>query len=353
MLVPPATNDHDYDVPSTSDAEKLFEAQCEIECLNKKIIDIQGKLFFLQRFATDPNLINFYTGFKNYNTLCSVFNALQPTAENMIRWSQMQRHHSHIEKIKISSIHENSLPLIDQFFMFLCRVRQGLSEADLSVRFNVSQTSVSRIIITWANYLYFMLGSIPIWPSRQAINRNMPDNFKCTFPKTRVIIDCTEIKVQTPSSKVLNSEIFSNYKSHNTFKGLIGITPCGMISFISSLYTGSISDKEITKRSGILDLLEPDDAVMADKGFLIHDLLKDKQALMIIPPFLGQNSQFTKEEVEHTQEIARLRIHVERAIRRVKEYHIFDGVIPLNVAGSLNQIWTVCSLLTNFRGPIF
>ena len=84
----------------------------------------------------------------------------------------------------------------------------------------------------------------------------MPECFKITYPKTRVILDCTEVKVQTPSSKVLNSESYSNYKSHATFKGLVGITPSGSVSFVSVLYTGSISDKEIIKKSGILDLLE-------------------------------------------------------------------------------------------------
>ena len=40
-------------------------------------------------------------------------------------------------------------------------------------------------------------------------------------------------------------------------------------------------------------------------------------------------SQFTAEEVEETQTIAKLRIHIERHIRRVKEFHFFDGVVPL------------------------
>lgn len=76
-----------------------------------------------------------------------------------------------------------------------------------------------------------------------------------------------EVKVQTPSSNIFNSETYSHYKSHTTFKSLVGITPHGAVSFVSSLYTGSISDKAITERSGILDLIEPGDQVKA--GFFL------------------------------------------------------------------------------------
>ena len=65
---------------------------------------------------------------------------------------------------------------------------------------------------------------------------------------------------------------------------------------------------------------------------------------LVIPPFLGQKGKFTEAEVMKTHEIARLRIHVERAIHRIKEYHIFDGVVPLNVALSINQYLTVLFL---------
>lgn len=73
--------------------------------------------------------------------------------------------------------------------------------------------------------------------------------FQSTFPNTRVILDCTEVRVLTPSAKVLNSQTNLNYKSHTTFKGLIGITPNGAVSFVSKLFTGNISHKDITKRA--------------------------------------------------------------------------------------------------------
>ena len=51
-------------------------------------------------------------------------------------------------------------------------------------------------------------------------------------------------------------------------------------------------------------------------------------------------------------QFARVRIHIERAINPAKNFTIFDKVIPLSLAGSINQIWTVCCLLTNFLPPL-
>ena len=76
-------------------------------------------------------------------------------------------------------------------------------------------------------------------------------------------------------------------------KGLVGIAPSGAITFISQLYSGSISDREIVERSGFLKLqFDKGDTVMADKGFTIEDLLP-LGANLNIPPFLGLYTQVT------------------------------------------------------------
>ena len=60
-------------------------------------------------------------------------------------------------------------------------------------------------------------------------------------------------------------------------KALVGITPTGYFSFVLKLWTGNVSDRYITDKSGLLDKLEEGDAVMADKGFNIRDLLTRKK----------------------------------------------------------------------------
>lgn len=69
---------------------------------------------------------------------------------------------------------------------------------------------------------------------------------------------------------------------------MLGIAPHGAVTFISSLYTGCISDVEITNLSGFFDFVEPGDDLMADKGFTIRKLLAEKDVTLNIPNFLIQ-----------------------------------------------------------------
>ncbi|XP_021373733.1 uncharacterized protein LOC110463446 [Mizuhopecten yessoensis] len=248
-----------------------------------------------------------------------------------------------------------SVPMIttiDQLLAVLMRLRLGLSVQDLADRFNISSATFSSYFTTWISLLHAELKFLNPFPSRDIIKRTMPSCFKEKYPSTRVILDCTEIYIQRSCSLVNQSLTFSNYKHHNTLKFLVGISPSGVITFISEAWGGRVSDRKLTEDSGILDLLEPFDSVMADKGFTIGDLLEKRQCYLNIPPFRGNSNQFSTTEVFQTQEIAQLRIHVERSIGRVKNFHILEGVLPLSLAPLASKIVQVCCWLTNFDTPL-
>ncbi len=122
----------------------------------------------------------------------------------------------------------------------------------------------------------------------------------------------------------------------STFKGLIGIAPHGAVTFVSSLYPGSVSDEElhtepayrddtkmtavgllsgedftskqkrgwrltvqsiITCVSGIVSLLKPGMAIMVDKGFLVDDCVPCK---VYRPAYLSKREQMSAGEVRET-----------------------------------------------------
>ncbi|XP_060911932.1 uncharacterized protein LOC132988510 [Labrus mixtus] len=348
--MPAPLADHDYVKLPVSVAEQLEAAQREIAKLTEETDELLVSRFCLQRFQDDAKLLTFYTGFQDYVTLKCVYLSLEPTAERLQRWSQAQTVTG--QEMSRAGLQAENLSLIDQFFLFLCRVREGASEESLAERFHVSQSTVSRVVTTWANYLFFMLGSLPVWLHRSAVNEMMPQCFKDSYPRTRVILDCTEVRMERASSKKVNPENYSNYNGSTTLKGLIGVSPSGEITFVSSLFEGSISAEEITKRSGILSLLEEGDEVMADNGFLISDLLSAINVSLVSPPFLNQRRKSIKQEASITKNNAKLKAHIERALHRIKQYQIFDGVLPRSLLGSVNQLWYVCAMLTHFQGSL-
>ena len=94
----------------------------------------------------------------------------------------------------------------------------GLFECDLAFRFNISISTVSDIANAWSNYLFVILGSLLIWPSKDVIKQHLPEVFEGRFENVTCIIDCTEIKCEKPQHLQKQIELYSEYKSDNISK---------------------------------------------------------------------------------------------------------------------------------------
>ncbi|XP_022810099.1 uncharacterized protein LOC111347104 [Stylophora pistillata] len=255
----------------------------------------------------------------------------------------------------------HKLSVEDEFLMLLMKLMTGLSNIDLAERFCVSESTVNNINLTWVNFVYNVIGSLKIWPHRDIIIKHSPEEFIKKYPKTIVTVDATALKSQVLSSFQKHIESCSTYKSHTTFKSVIRVDPNGGIMFVSQSFEGSISEKQIVQRSGFLETvkqkvqcgeLKEGDPVMADKGFDIGDDIAKLKFKLNIPPFLKDKAGFEESDVIKTQTIARHRIHVERAIGKVRRFRIFHSVIPVSMFGSINQTWSVACFLFNFLNPV-
>lgn len=84
-----------------------------------------------------------------------------------------------------------------------------------------------------------------------------------------------------------------------------------------------VSDKVITSQSDFLDLIEPYDAVLGDRGFFpISEELTRKRATLVIPQ--GQNwvNQITTSDVYLTKSIANWPFYIRHDILRIKCFRI-------------------------------
>jgi DDE superfamily endonuclease len=136
------------------------------------------------------------------------------------------------------------------------------------------------------------------------------------------------------------------------FTALVELTRNYPIVFVSDAYEGAISDKEIFIQSKLVELLQPGDMIMADRGFLIKDYLMDYNVSLNMPPFLHGRTRLTPQEEKAAKRTARVRIHVERAIERVRKFKILQHVFPLSQRRLVSQITFVVSCLVNYQEPL-
>ena len=238
----------------------------------------------------------------------------------------------------------------DQFLITLMKLRQNYTNLHLAQLFSCSETTISNIVLTFLHLLHYILFKdlMATFPSRNKNKTCSPSSF-LPFPNCRIVIDCTDVEIAIPKMMNLQRATYSSYRSMNSLKALVGVAPNGAITYISKLYPGSVSDKKIVEGCGILTHFLAGDLILADKGFLIEDIVPIGVSVNI--PLFLQHRKFTRSEASATKEIAKCRIHVERANARLKDFKILS-FIPAWLRSHADKIFQLVGALGNFQLPV-
>ena len=181
---------------------------------------------------------------------------------------------------------------------------------------------------------------------------NLPLAFITNFKDVIAIIDCFEIEIAQPSQSSLQALPFSNYKSCNTCKILISVTPNGHIQYISKAYPGHYNDMRIVLESGILSTFIHYTSVMADRGFKsLAEILQNVNVKLLRPLSKLPGEIMSNENVIKTKRIASLRIHLERSIGRIRTFSILKphSVLPSSAFTNIDDFLIIAASLSNIQ----
>ena len=215
----------------------------------------------------------------------------------------------------------------DEFFLTLVKLRLNLFALHLSSRFDISVGSVNHIFQKWLDVMFIRLQFLITWPSREVLQQNMPLVFQQLYPNCRVIIDCSEIFIETPTTFDARAKTYSNYKKHNTVKFFNRYhTMWYNFVFIIVGVDGSLT-KTLHKRAISSASLNQ---VLADRWFALAEDLAIHGARLEIPSFTRGKKQLSQEDVEKSKRLSKVQIHVERVIGLLKNrYTILKGQYQL------------------------
>ncbi len=236
--------------------------------------------------------------------------------------------------------------------LFLTKLKMNPTFSALSGMFKVGEKAAKGHFTDTLSVMVKIAKTGVIWYSKDIIKSRLPPSFRALYPDCRVIIDCSEIPCQKPAKLKQRTLLYSNYKSRHTLKFLVGCAPSGEITFISETYGGRTTDTEITVKSGLLDLIEPNDTILADKGFpRIESDVNANGGVLVMPPFKHKNNPFTSSENKTAYQCASVRVHVERCIARMKVFECLHFV-KLDLFPHIDDILYVVSYLCNMGNDL-
>ncbi|KAK3932933.1 Putative transposase for insertion sequence element IS112 [Frankliniella fusca] len=303
------------------------------ECLKLTSPPTDKKCVMLQ-IMTDTTVLYTYTGLHSFELLDGIVECVRDLEPEQPQGKVKQ------------------LSLKERIVLTFIKLKLNLYFTTLAPLFGVTRHTCSKYFQDMVPKLRTVLESVVEFPEIEGNRDNMPLCFG-NYKSTRVVIDCAETPVECCKCIKCRILTYSHYKKRNTLKFLVGVAPSGMIIFVSESYGGRASDKQVTIESGILNKVEFGGAVMADKGFNIKNECYERHLVLYQPPFLTRKrEQFSREEALRTARIAKARVHVERAIQRLREFNFLTEELEWQLAPHFDDALVIAAGVVNLSASI-
>ena len=188
-------------------------------------------------------------------------------------------------------------------------------------RFSISISTVSRIFHKWLDVMYTRVVKYIRWPDRETLSKNS----SCCLSKTLSTSLMHNWLLWNIYREANFIQTYSNYRKHSIVEFVVGIILTGVICFLSLCWGGRVSDEKLTRCSGLLNLIEPGDVILADRGFHIAHDVAIQEAKRVISE--ANSSYLSMYEVKLSWQMAHVHIHVEWVVGVLKNRYTISQSI--------------------------
>ncbi len=227
-----------------------------------------------------------------------------------------------------------SVDLETQVVIALTKLRHNPTFEVMSVFWGIEKSTVIEIFDNIVELLHGFLWQTIIKPfGVPGINQNLkylPEVFK--YKKNcRLILDRLDVPIHKPKT--------DDGVCHTSVKFLIGISPSGLVCFVSPAFGARAKDDDMCDLSGFWNIFEPGDLVLVREGVTI--LNAPSYVILETPPSKGNDSTSTSS----------LWAHVERSVERIKLFKILHQ-LSSKFQDRARILTEVCAALVNLQTPV-
>ena len=165
------------------------------------------------------------------------------------------------------------------------------------------------------------------------------------------IADSSLVQLERPHNHRMDGHSYSSYMSMHSAKVLVSIGRNAHVNFVSGGFGGAASDAQVAAASAFYDAAS-NGVVMFDKGGVdMREPLLQVHSRLITPSIVT-GKFLSLGELTRNGEISHDRVHIERAIERIKRFAVLDGPFPSSMLYLFDEMVFVCAYLTHFMGPL-